>query len=171
MMPNPGVPAYYGNPYGVAIGGYDPSPRSLGMLAAGLYGATMLKNKGTTQKLIGLAGLALAYYGGMEVLDSKSAPAVSGLMDEFQAASTTHKAIMVGGLGALIYYSGLLKKMGGTKRKNGSRKRRRNISRRQRPRTKSKRARTLRARAGRKAGGGRKVRARRKMGRALRARR
>jgi len=147
-MPYAGAPSYYGaiglqqNPtygaYGVALpGGYDPSIKTLGMLAGGIYLATMLKNKGMAQKAIGAAGVYLAYMGGKKFVESKameaavppSAPAavqveaaVGNLMEEFSDSSTLHKALMVGGAGALIYYSGALKKLGIGKKRNGRRR-------------------------------------------------
>jgi hypothetical protein len=107
------------------------------MLAGGIYLATMLKKAGIAQKAIGAAGVYLAYMGGKQFIESKameaavppSAPAavqveaaVGNLMEEFSDSSTLHKALMIGGAGALIYYSGIGKKMGIGKKKNGRRR-------------------------------------------------
>lgn len=152
-MPYHGAPSYYGglamqaNPYGsygIAMpGGYDPSIRTLGMLAGGLYLATMLKKKGMAQKAVGAAGLYLAYTGGRSFLASKGMVAptvaaesadesVAGLVEDFQGASMAAKIVIVGGIAMLLTKGGVLKKLGIGKKRNGRRRnsRRRNSRRR-----------------------------------------
>ena len=151
MMPNPGVPSYYGNPYGnpygVPIGNYDPSWLTLGKLAIGV---TLLQNLGK-QPLLNVVGGYLVWTGGQEALDSREVAAVlppiipaaetAGLMEDFQAASNTQKAVALAAVGAAIW--GLTSKKspirgfiaGEKKRKRKTRKNRRNRARNRRRNT------------------------------------